>query len=571
MLVGVEPGSELAGYRIERVLAAGGMGTVYLAHDPVLPRLDALKVLSSERSKDPGLRQRFIRESDTGAMLHHPNIVSIYSRGEAEDGQLWMAMQYVAGTDAEAALAAGTMNPARALRIVREVAKALDYAHRVKQVVHHDVKPSNILLSPDVDDDHEHVLLSDFGISRTIGENDPTGVAPLTLSLAYAAPEAIAGGAITGSADIYSLGCTLFRLLTSKHVFSQADGTSALVEAHLRLPPPRISDFLSGSSPQLDSVFARALAKDPDQRFDSARDFAAAATDALQHTISHGDKAQQRPAHTANPAPGIGPPRTAAQLPPPPLRRPLTTSPTPDAGTPNPVETPQPAFAAWPSPPHSWPRTAHPLDTSAPHPHLRATPQASKRRRAVLAGSAAAGAALIAALVYGSNSPSTPPPAPSVTAEAPSPTTSIPLTPDPNEQARLARLLPRGYLPGSCRPGATTFKTTATTLCGLNTDPGGPTSATYTLTRDRATLLHAMDDVVHSATPVVCPPNILSPGPWHRTENPAASIGVVFCGTRAGQTVVAWTNEPERLLSETIADADGPPLEQLFEWWASHS
>ena len=288
MLVGVEPGSELAGYRVERVLAAGGMGTVYLARDPVLPRLDALKVLSTELSKDPGLRERFTRESDTGAALHHPNIVSIYSRGEAEDGQLWIAMQYVAGTDAEAALAAGTMNPGRALRIVREVAKALDYAHRLN-VVHHDVKPSNILLATDIDSDDEHVLLSDFGISRTIGQTDTTGDAPLTLSLAYAAPEAIAGSAISGSADIYSLGCTLFRLLTNKHVFSQADGTSALVAAHLRQAPPRISDFLSGSSPQLDSVIAKALAKDPDQRFDSAREFAAAATSALQNTIPLGD------------------------------------------------------------------------------------------------------------------------------------------------------------------------------------------------------------------------------------------------------------------------------------------
>src|ERR1700722_9666838 len=162
MLVGVQPGSELAGYRIERVLATGGTCTVYLAHDPILPRLDALKVLNADLSKDAGSRERLIRESDTGARLHHPNIVSIYSRGEAQDGQLWIAMQYVAGTDAEAALASGTMNPPRALRIVREVAKALDYAHRLN-LVHCDVNPSNFLLSNEPDSEEEHVLLSDFG------------------------------------------------------------------------------------------------------------------------------------------------------------------------------------------------------------------------------------------------------------------------------------------------------------------------------------------------------------------------------------------------------------------------
>src|ERR1700722_5619085 len=155
MLVGVQPGSELAGYRIERVLATGGTCTVYLAHDPILPRLDALKVLNADLSKDAGSRERFIRESDTGARLHHPNIVSIYSRGEAEDGQLWIAMQYVAGTDAEAALKAGTINPPRALRIVREIAKALDYAHR-RGVIHADVKPSNFLLSSDDDGGADH-------------------------------------------------------------------------------------------------------------------------------------------------------------------------------------------------------------------------------------------------------------------------------------------------------------------------------------------------------------------------------------------------------------------------------
>lgn len=567
MLVGVEPGSELAGYRIERILAAGGMGAVYLAHDPVLPRLDALKVLGVQASKDPGLRQRFIRESDTGAMLHHPNIVSIYSRGEAEDGQLWMAMQYVAGTDAEAALAAGTMNPARALRVVREVAKALDYAHRLN-IVHNDVKPSNILLSSDVDgEDDEHILLSDFGISRAMGHADAPGVAPLTLSLAYAAPEAIASSVITGSADIYSLGCTLFRLLTNKHVFSQADGTSALVEAHLRQPPPRISDFLSGSSPQLDSVIAKVLAKDPDQRFHSAREFAAAAHEALQHTIpprDQSERSQRDLGPTAHPWP-----KAANQLPLS-VRRSAADGPAPVTGPWQPANHLPPPHRPPPMPPTNW-RTAGgapPQRSGARQPRTN-KPLAPKR--IALAASAAV-AALIGGLIYVLSDHSSLPPSSPAASPQPSPITTTTVTPDPNEQARLAGLLPKGYPPGECTPAALPTPTALAAMrCGPNIDPGGPTSATYILTRDATTLRKALDDIVRSATPVICPPNILSPGPWHRTENPSAAIGVVFCGARSGHIVVAWTNEPERLLSETVADAAGPRLEQLFDWWASHS
>lgn len=530
MLVRVEPGSELAGYRIERVLATGGMCTVYLVHDPVLPRLDALKVMSAELSKDAGLRERFIRESDTGARLHHPNIVSIYSRGEAEDGQLWIAMQYVAGTDAEAALASGTMNPPRALRIVREVAKALDYAHRLN-LVHCDVKPSNFLLSKEPDSEEEHVLLSDFGISRAIGQTGgSTGDAPLTLSLAYAAPEVIVGGEVNGGADIYSLGCTLFRLLTGKHVFSQTEGTSGLVEAHLRQAPPRISDFMSGTSPRLDSVIAKALAKDPDQRFHSAREFVEAATHALQHTVPRGGAA------------GVAQPTSAS-------RPPLPGSQPPPDG-----------WAALGGAPHQF---------SPPTRHLTITgPLVSWRL--LLAGAATVAAiALIVVLIVALTRPSPSPPR--TAAPETSPTTSAPLRPDPRAQARLDGLLPGGYSAGVCNPGGITSKTPAATLCGPNTDPGGPTSATYTLTRDTPTLQAAMNDVVRSATPVVCPPNILSPGPWHRVETPTIPMGLVFCGILAGRTLVAWTNEPELLLCVTESDAAGPPLDQLFTWWTSHS
>ncbi len=131
-------GGMIAGYRIEKVLGSGGMGTAYLAANPVLPRWDALKVLGSQLSKDPAFRARFIREADLAATLDHPNVVTVFNRGETPDGQLWIAMQYVAGSDAQKEVDAGRMTAERAVRIIAEVDKALDYAHR-RNLVHRDV------------------------------------------------------------------------------------------------------------------------------------------------------------------------------------------------------------------------------------------------------------------------------------------------------------------------------------------------------------------------------------------------------------------------------------------------
>jgi tRNA A-37 threonylcarbamoyl transferase component Bud32 len=271
-------GSLFAGYRIERVLGAGGMGTVYLARSPALPRHDAIKALSPELSRDTNFRARFLREAEVAAGLSHPNIVSIYSRGEFQ-GQLWIAMQYVDGSDAESALRAGTMNPARAVFIVGEVAKALDYAH-YHQVVHRDVKPANFLLSHEASGP-ERVLLGDFGIARALDDVGLTMTGSFVGTVAYAAPEGLAGMPVDGRADTYTLGCTLFRLLTGKTPYSRSNGMAAVVTAHLHQPPPRVTDWMPNLPPRLDAVIARAMAKDPAGRFGSACELAEAATEAL--------------------------------------------------------------------------------------------------------------------------------------------------------------------------------------------------------------------------------------------------------------------------------------------------
>jgi eukaryotic-like serine/threonine-protein kinase len=259
------------------------MGTLYLVQNPDLPRRDALKVLSAELSLNREFRSWFIREADVAASLAHPNIVSIYDRGETEDGQLWIAMQFVDGTDADAALRAGTMTPARAVHIVGEVAKALDYAHHHK-VVHRDIKPANFLLSSERGGP-ERVLLGDFGIARGLDDVGLTATGSFIATMAYAAPEVLAGLPSDGRADLYSLGCRLFRLLTGQAPFAgaAANGPAAVMMAHLHQPPPRLADRVPGLPPVLDSVIATALAKDPAGRFGSATEFASALAEVMRN------------------------------------------------------------------------------------------------------------------------------------------------------------------------------------------------------------------------------------------------------------------------------------------------
>src|SRR5690349_15325397 len=193
------------------------MGAVYLVRHPRLPRLDALKLLRRELNDDPGYTQRFLQEADVVARLAHRNVVSVLDRGE-DDGQLWLTMQYVDGTDAETALAAdgGRMSPERAVHIVAEVGAALDAAHR-HHLVHRDVKPANILLRAGDDGEREQVFLTDFGIAKSLDAGKGltrTGMVLATLD--YASPEQIQSRPLDGRSDQYSLGCVLFRFLTGR-------------------------------------------------------------------------------------------------------------------------------------------------------------------------------------------------------------------------------------------------------------------------------------------------------------------------------------------------------------------
>jgi Protein kinase domain len=269
----LEAGQEFAGYTILRVLGAGGMGRVYLALHPRLAREDALKVLPPDLTGNPEFRGRFEREAELAAGLSHPHIVGIHDRGEF-DGQFWISMDYVAGTDAAQLLRenypAG-MPVEEALPIITAVASALDYAHH-RGLLHRDVKPANILLAGP-DGQERRAFLADFGIARRI--DDSAGLTSTKTAVGtvnYAAPEQLKGEAIDGRADQYALACTAFHLLAGTPPYSYSN-PAVVITHHVSAPPPS----LGACRPELaalDPVFCTALAKDPSSRFGSCQEFA---------------------------------------------------------------------------------------------------------------------------------------------------------------------------------------------------------------------------------------------------------------------------------------------------------
>ena len=200
-------GTTFASYRVESLLGRGGMGVVYLAHDPSLERPVALKLIAPELVQNPEFRQRFLREPKLAASLDHPNVIPIYEAGE-HDGQLYLAMRYVKGTDLRAALEReGKLTPERTIEVLAQVAGALDAAHE-RGLVHRDVKPGNVLL-----DEGGHPYLTDFGITKP-AEGDAMDTGEMVGTLDYLAPEQIRGEEVDGRTDCYALACVLYECLT---------------------------------------------------------------------------------------------------------------------------------------------------------------------------------------------------------------------------------------------------------------------------------------------------------------------------------------------------------------------
>jgi hypothetical protein len=274
-------GSELAGYRIEAPIGRGGMGVVYRAEHLRLGRKVALKLLAPELAENEAFRARFEHESRLAAVLDHPNIVPLFEAGEA-DGLLFISMRYVEGTDLRELLTrTGRLEPERALAIAAQVASALDAAH-VRGLVHRDVKPGNILIAGDSAADRpEHCYLTDFGLTKdTSSPVELTATGTFVGTIDYIAPEQIEGATPAGRGDQYALGCVLFECLTGRLPFAREDELSVMW-AHLQDQPPVVTAVRPDLPPAIDAVIARALAKDPEQRYATCTAMVAAARAAL--------------------------------------------------------------------------------------------------------------------------------------------------------------------------------------------------------------------------------------------------------------------------------------------------
>ena len=273
-------GEEFAGHRIERLLGRGGMGVVYLAEHLRLGRRVAIKILSPDLIGDEIVLRRFLRESRSAAALDHPNIVPVYDAGDV-DGRAYISMRFVNGPDMDRWLRSiGDVSPAVAIRMVEQVASALDAAHAVG-LIHRDVKPGNILLegSP-TGPGPTKAFLSDFGITTSIAGEATTDSGAFVGTVDYTAPEQIARKAIDGRTDQYSLACVLFRCLTGAAPY--AGGSQiAVMYAHLHSDPPTPSTVRPDLLGSFDAVIRRALAKSKESRYRTCSEFVGEAAHAL--------------------------------------------------------------------------------------------------------------------------------------------------------------------------------------------------------------------------------------------------------------------------------------------------
>jgi serine/threonine-protein kinase len=251
------------------------MGAVYLATHLRLERRAALKVLLPELAEDEGFRERFIRESQLAASLEHPNIVPVYDADE-EDGVLYLAMRFIEGEDLGTILREqGALQPEFALDVIEEVASALDAAH-ASGLVHRDVKPANVLIARSP----SHVYLTDFGVAKRMATLGMTRTGFFVGTVDYCAPEQIEGKEVDGRADVYALGGVLFHCLAGRRPYEK-DSDVAVITAHLLEPPPAISTVQGHLSPAMDAVIRKAMAKQRDERYQTAGELAAAAREAI--------------------------------------------------------------------------------------------------------------------------------------------------------------------------------------------------------------------------------------------------------------------------------------------------
>ncbi|MER5767296.1 serine/threonine-protein kinase [Streptomyces sp. NPDC001985] len=305
-------GGRIAGYLVEAEIGRGGMAVVYRARDLRLDRTVALKLLAPELARNDTFRKRFTHESRVAAAIDHPHIVPVFEAGETE-GLLYIAMRYVAGQDLRALLnREGRLPVATAGRIAAQVASALDAAHS-HHLVHRDVKPGNILVAEGTDSDHpEHVYLTDFGLTKkSLSLTGFTTVGQFVGTLDYVAPEQISGRPVDARCDVYGFACVVHETLAGSPPFEREDDM-ALLWAHQFDAPPPLTELRPDLPAAVDAVLAKALAKQPDDRYDSCGEFVTALRAATAARLPRSDHRAPRgdtealtgaPAHTTGPPP----------------------------------------------------------------------------------------------------------------------------------------------------------------------------------------------------------------------------------------------------------------------------
>jgi hypothetical protein len=364
-----EPGEglQIPGVRLGEVVGRGGMGVVYRAYQERLDRWIAVKVLSPLLADDPAFRTRFEAESRVAAAIEHPNVLPVYDSGEV-DGRLYIAMRLIEGSDLRDAVGrSGGLDPERAVRIVAAMADALDAAH-TRGLVHRDVKPANILLARP-GEQGEHPYLSDFGLTKRLTSVGQTKTGEIVGTVDYMAPEQWRGDRVEARADIYALGAVLFEALTGSVPYRRESDVAKLY-AHLNDEVPVPSSVKGGIPAALDTVVARSMAKDPDDRFQSAGDLGRAARAALEgRSGPHDDRTVARGAA----APGGGPAGPGGGGPPGPPTGPTVALPAGGRDTPTRLDSPPPGLTPPAGPGPGPPRRP----AAAPPPEA---PRSPKRR-----------------------------------------------------------------------------------------------------------------------------------------------------------------------------------------------
>ena len=255
-------------YMLLEVLGAGGMAQVYLAHDNVLDREVALKVLREHYAHDEGFVERFRREAKNAAALNHPSIVQVYDRGRDKDGTYYMAMEYVPGGTLKDRICQGRpLEPREAARIGSRVAEALSVAHD-RSIVHRDIKPQNVLL-----DASAEAKVADFGIARAANSETMTETNLVLGTTAYMSPEQLRGDRVGPASDLYSLGVVLYETLTGELPFRGGDPIATAMK-HINEPAPHPREANPAVPETLDTLIVRLLAKEPEERYASAEELA---------------------------------------------------------------------------------------------------------------------------------------------------------------------------------------------------------------------------------------------------------------------------------------------------------